>query len=1055
MPSVDQKAQPKRQSNTYWRSLDELADTQEFREFMHREFPAGASEMLDSNDRRDFLKIMGASFALAGLGLQGCRRWPEETIAPYASRPQGRLPGVPEQFATTMELGGVGHGLLVTSYDGRPIKIEGNPQHPINQGSTDSWSQASVLDLYDPDRSRVVKLSGSRDQEPDWGAFNSWADSHFKALDEASGKGLCILSEATASPTVLDMKRRLLANFPMVKWFEYEPLNNDNEVQGMRVAFGTEYRAQYHFDKAKIIVSLDSDFLLLHPAAVKYTRDFASGRRADGPDKSMNRLYVFESGYSLTGANADHRLALRSSDIAAATGEIAKTLIPAASIWVGLSDIDKSLIEQIATDLNAHRGESLIIAGPRQPASVHALVHLINEHLGNVGKTVTYTARPDSKPHAAALGELVSEIDAKAVDTLVILGGNPVYNAPADLDFASKLSSVANTLHLSHYVDETSKLCNWHLPRAHYLEAWGDARAYDGTIGLTQPLIQPLFGGKSCIELLAQIINDDIRAGYDLVRRSMGGVAGDKDFKRHWRRTLHDGFVTGSAYPTVSPTVNQEDVGNLLLSLPRNDSTQKTTGFELVFAADASVYDGRFANNGWLQELPDPLTKLTWDNAVILGPEAAESFSVASGDMVDVSLIGGSKVTAAVLVSPGQHPQSATLTLGYGRKELNLRIAEGAGFDFYSLRRSDAMGFVSNATITKVSGKYELATTQHHHAIDTSGGKGIQKRLPSIFREASLEHYKEQHDFVKHVVHVPHRLSLWEENNLKGANYRWAMSIDLTSCTGCSACVVACQAENNIPIVGKDQVLRGREMHWIRVDRYYKGYDPQTPESVAMQPVPCMHCENAACEEVCPVAATTHDRDGLNVMVYNRCIGTRYCSNNCGYKVRRFNFFDYQVREPVRETGYMHVKPSYYTRPQSDTHPLQQLQFNPEVTIRSRGVMEKCTYCTQRITEAKINAKNELVKSKHSQDLVHVPIADGTIKTACEQACPANAIVFGDLNDSTSRVYQLHEQHDRTYEMLEEINPKARTRYMAKLRNPVHSSNRHAVDDHSEGSHSG
>ncbi|MCH7664050.1 MAG: 4Fe-4S dicluster domain-containing protein, partial [Chloroflexi bacterium] len=519
------------------------------------------------------------------------------------------------------------------------------------------------------------------------------------------------------------------------------------------------------------------------------------------------------------------------------------------------------------------------------------------------------------------------------------------------------------------------------------------------------------------------------------------------------RRILHDGFVTGSAYPTVSPTVIQEEVGKLILSSSRGDSTKGSTGLELVFAADASVYDGRFANNGWLQELPDPLTKLTWDNAVILGPKAAERFSVASGDMVDVSLVGGSKVTAAVLVSPGQHPQSATLTLGYGRSQVG-RIAEGAGFNFYKLRRSDAMGFVSSATITKVSGKYKLATTQHHHAVDTSGGKGLQKRLPTIFRESTLEHYKKEPDFVKHAVHVPHRLSLWEEGNLTGANYRWAMSIDLSSCTGCSACVVACQAENNIPIVGKDQVMRGREMHWIRVDRYFKGTDAQTPESVALQPVPCMQCENAACEQVCPVAATTHDRDGINVMVYNRCIGTRYCSNNCAYKVRRFNFFDYQVREPVRDGGIMAVKPSYYTRPQSDTNILQQLQFNPEVTVRSRGVMEKCTYCTQRIAEAKINAKNNWVNSKHSQDLVHVPIADGTIKTACEQACPANAIVFGDLNDPTSRVTQRHAHH-RTYEMLEEINPKARTRYMAKLRNPSHSSNGHAADDHSGGSHSG
>ena len=1031
MPSVDQTAPRPRTGKTYWRSLEDFADTPEFREFMFREFPAGASEMLDSSQRREFLKIMGASLALAGMGISGCRRWPEEKIAPYASRPAGRLPGIPNSYATSMELGGVASGLLVTSYDGRPIKIEGNPEHPMNRGATDAWAQASVLELYDPDRSRHVMHNN---QESSWDNFSSWAKSHLGARREADGNGLCILSEATASPSVLDMKRRLLEAMPNAKWYEYEPLNNDNELAGSILAFGSPYRSQYHFDRAKIIVSLDSDFLHAHPASVKYTRDFASGRRADDAPKTMNRLYVVESGYSLTGANADHRVAVRSGDIGAVAGHLAKMVSSSAANWVGSIDVAKPMLQQMADDLASHRGECLIVVGPRQPGEVHAIAHLLNEELGNVGRTVSYTARPDAKPQAASIKALAADIDAGEVDTLVILGGNPAYNAPADLDFASKLDSVGATIHVSSYEDETSKRCTWHIPRAHYLESWGDARAYDGTIGITQPLIEPLFGGRSPIELLAIINGDDVGAGYDIVRRSFGGVTGDADFERHWRRVLHDGFVADSAFAEQSPTVRSNEAETWIIALARRASQQRP-GLELVFTGDRSVYDGRFANNGWLQELPDPLTKLTWDNAVQLSPSAAETIGVKTGDMVNVSLNGGSHVEAAVLVMPGQHAQSATLTLGYGRNGVG-RIAEDAGFDFYQLRRSGAMGFVGGATIAKSSGSYEFAMTQHHHALDTTGGKGTQDRLPTIFREANLDEYKEHPDFADHRVHVAHRLSLWDESNLENADYKWAMSIDLTTCTGCSACVVACQAENNIPIVGKDQVKRGREMHWIRVDRYFRGHDPETPEAVAMQPVPCMHCENAACEEVCPVAATTHDRDGLNVMVYNRCIGTRYCSNNCPYKVRRFNFFDYQVREPVRETGLMHVKLSYYTRPQSDTHPLQQLQHNPEVTIRSRGVMEKCTYCIQRISAGKIKAKNEWVKAKPEDRSSRVTVPDGSVVPACAQACPAQAIVFGDLADPNSRVAKLH-AHERTYEMLEELNPKPRTRYMAKLRNPA------------------
>ncbi|MCZ6543899.1 MAG: TAT-variant-translocated molybdopterin oxidoreductase [Planctomycetota bacterium] len=1049
MPSVDHPPSAEPSGKAYWRSLDELADTPQFREFLHREFPAGAAEMLDSSERRNFLRIMGASLALAGFGLSGCRRWPKEQIAPFAHRPPGRVPGTTQFYATSMELAGVGSGLLITSYDGRPVKIEGNPQHPINRGATDALAQASVLEMYDPDRSRFVRRGGQRST---WGDFEAWAQPHFSALRNAGGSGLHILSEATASPSVRDMKARLSKAFPRATWHEYEPINNDHELAGSVLAFGSPYRAHHVFDRADVIVSLDSDFLLAHPAAVKNTREFVRGRRADNRDKSMNRLYVFESGYSLTGANADHRLAVRSADVAVVAARIAYRLagqgnaklsqalrqFTGASISTTLADskVDE-LLDQLASDLAEHRGRSIVMAGPRQPAEVHLLVHLINEQLGNVGKTVSYTPLPDQPGHVASITSLAKDMAAGKVQTLVILGGNPVYNAPADLHFANRLESVKTTIHLSLYEDETSKQCTWHLLRAHYLESWGDTRAYDGTMTLGQPLIEPLFGGRSPIELLAVIIGDELTQGYDIVRRTFAQTTGVSDLgsaASGWRRALHDGFLAGSADTSQSPTVHRDDLPGHADRLWSGWSPADGKSIELVFAQDTCVYDGRFANNGWLQELPDPLTKLTWDNAVLMSPSAAKRLRLDTGDMVRLRH-GVREVEAAVCVMPGQHAGSVTLALGYGRRGIG-RIAEGAGFDFYPLRTTDSMGFASGASIQRIDGSYELVQTQEHHAVDSMGGKGTQERLPTIFREANLDEYKEHPEFAKHRAHIVHRLSLWEEKTLQGAEYAWGMSIDLTACTGCSACVVACQAENNIPIVGKDQVKRGREMHWIRVDRYFKGNDPETPQAVAMQPVPCMHCENAPCEQVCPVAATIHDKDGLNVMVYNRCIGTRYCSNNCPYKVRRFNYFDYQKRVPVRESGLMHVKPSYYTRPQSDVDPLLQMQFNPEVTVRSRGVMEKCTYCVQRISAAKIKAKNEWVRTKPADRPGRVTVPDDEITTACAQACPAEAIVFGDLNDPASRVGALH-KHPRTYEMLEELNTKPRTKYLAKLRNPA------------------
>jgi MoCo/4Fe-4S cofactor protein with predicted Tat translocation signal len=1049
----------------YWRSVEDFADAPEFREFMHREFPAGASDMLDSSDRRQFLKIMGASMALAGMGLAGCRRWPEEKIAPYAYRPPGHNPGSAEQFATCLELAGVASALLVTSYDYRPIKIEGNPEHPISQGATDVIAQASILNLYDPDRSRTV-MKGA--ETSDWNGFAAFIKDHMTGLRNARGNGLAILSESSSSPSLAAMKQRLLAAFPNARWHEYEPINNDNIVKGSMLAFGAPYRAHYAFDKAKVIVSLDADFLHCDGGAVKWTRDFARSRRAEDR-ATMSRLYVFESTPSITGANADHRVSLRSADVAPIAAKLAQALVPGAEPLQTLASsavassldqetFDKTL-EHLINDLRGAKGASVIVAGARQPVEVHYIVHLLNELLGNVGRTISYAPEPDAVPHLESIQALARNIAANGVQTLVIIGGNPAYNAPADLKFADLLKQVQTTIHLSDYVDETSRQCAWHVNRAHYLEAWGDGRSHDGTLCLAQPLIEPLFNGRSAIELLAAMTGDELTGGYDIVRRTVRELGSGADFDAFWRKGIHDGFIANSAAAAATVRVQSQNLAQHAQAMQAQWNAGKGGELEIVFIPDSSVYDGRFANNGWLQELPDPMTKLTWDNALLLSPAAAASRGLKSGDMVNLQ-VGGGSLNVPVLVLPGQFAGSAAIALGYGRG-FEGRVCNGAGFNAYVLRTSGTMGFAGGASISNTGETYVLASTQDHHAPDTVGGKGTQERLPTLFREATLAEYQTEPDFAKERAHVVHRLSLWEERHpfhLEGqsAAYAWAMSIDLNACTGCSACVIACQAENNIPIVGKDQVKRQREMHWIRIDRYFKGMNYEAPESFTLAPVPCMHCENAPCEQVCPVAATTHDDQGLNVMVYNRCIGTRYCSNNCPYKVRRFNYFDYHARGPLRQQPGMllQVEPEYYAKSQSQSDPLRQLQFNPEVTVRMRGIMEKCTFCVQRITTARIKAKNAWVKAKNLDPNAaldqRVPIEDGAITPACAQACPAQAIVFGDLHDPNSRVAKLH-KHERTYEMLEELNTKPRTRYMARIRNPAFTMHSHNGDMHTHG----
>ncbi len=1050
MPSLDRGAS----GAAYWRSLDELADTPEFRAFVEKEFASYAPELLTSPTRRQFLKVMGASLALAGAGgLVGCR-WPKETILPFAKNPAGRIPGVPVKYATAMDLGGAATGLLVSSYDGRPIKIEGNPDHPASRGATDGLTQAAILEMYDPDRSTgPAQRNGDALEPRDAAQFAAFARPHFDGLKARGGEGLAVLAEPGSSPTLADVRARFLAAFPKARWFEYAAISRDNQREGTRLAFGQPHRVHPRFDleHAHVIVSLDSDFLMAHPTGVADTRDFA--RHRGGKDGEMSRLFVIESAYTITGSNADERHQARPSDIPIIAAKLAAALVKAGVALPETLGLAGKLaayeshacaapyVDAIAAQLKAHAGHSLIVAGLRQPPEVHALVAVLNEALGNAGKTVTYTLETDAErqPHAAALAALSAELGGGKVDTLLILGGNPAYAAPGDLKFAEAIGKAKTSIHLGLYADETAARCAWHVNAAHFLESWSDARGFDGTYSVVQPLIEPLFGGMTAAQLLAMTYNDEAAAPYDLVRRTFKAqFAASGDMEEAWRQTLHDGLLRNTAFAAASPTVTSGDWEARLSARAAAWKAPAAGGLEVAFAPDYRVYDGRFANNGWLQELPDPMTKLVWDNAALLSPATARQLGVVDGEWLTISA-GGASVRIMALVQPGHAAGVATLALGGGRQRGG-RVAEGAGVDVSPLRRSDAFDWLEGATAQKAGGSKKFARTQDHHAIRSEiGDWGKQERLPQLVREVSFEEFKKHPDAIKHVVHLPLMESLFSEVKYDG--YKWGMAIDLTKCTGCSACVVACQAENNVPVVGRDEVWRGREMHWIRIDRYFRG-SPDDPQ-VSHQPVACQHCENAPCETVCPVAATVHDSDGLNVMVYNRCIGTRYCGNNCPYKVRRFNwFFNHHGPAHPRSAASTAFTPPGKLRQEYLTE-LEKMAMNPKVTVRSRGVMEKCTFCTQRINEAKIEHRNAQVQGETPGD---AKIPDGSLRTACQQACPADAIMFGDLNDPASAIAAWH-KHNRAYFLLEEQNNQPRLKYLARLRNPIAGG---ASDDHGQ-----
>lgn len=951
---------------TYWRSLEEIADTPEFQAFVADEFPHRQPDWADSHRRREFLKVMAASLALAGLG--SCTKQPHESIVPYVNQPEDIVPGKPLFYATAFPYAGFSTGVLVESHQGRPTKIEGNPNHPASLGSCDKFALASILNLYDPDRSQTVIHTGNISS---WTNFVGAISSAVTALKEKKGAGLRILTGMVTSPALALQIKLLQADLPLAQWHQFDPLASSGALAGARRAFGQPLNTIYHFDRASRIVSLDADFLGCGPANLCYARDYATRRRGE-----RNRLYLAEGTPSITGSMADHRLRMR-------TGEVESFAVAlAAGLGINVptspaSPVPASVVDAIVRDLREHQGASIVIPGEYQAPNVHVLAHAMNQALGSTDRTVTHTDPIEDNPvdSMQSLHDLARDMQTGLVETLLILGVNPVYEAPADLDFADALGRVKLRVHLGEYYDETAELSHWHVPQSHYLESWGDGRAFDGTVTIQQPLIAPIFGSKSIHELISVLSGFPDRTSHDVVKDHWRMAHPEKDFEEFWRTSLHDGVVAGSALPArPAPAVK-----------PIAPARKSADGLELVFRPDPSIGAGTFSNNGWLQELPKPQNKMTWENAVWISPATAQRLHLNAGDVVEVQ-IQDRRVNGPLWILPGHADDSLTVHLGYGRRRAG-HVGDGIGFSANLLRTAELPWSDSGALLRRVGEKHEFASTQHTQT--------MEGREP--FRIATFEEFEREKPAPKE-EHVPPEMSLFPQFPYDG--YKWGMAIDLNACVGCHACAVACQAENNIPVVGKVETAKGRHMNWLRIDRYYRGSldDPE----LYFQPVPCMQCENAPCELVCPVGATVHSGDGLNQMVYNRCVGTRYCSNNCPYKVRRFNFFLYSD---------WYTKSLYGVR-------------NPDVSVRSRGVMEKCTYCIQRINRAKIESEKE---NRH--------IGDGEILTACQQACPTQAIVFGNLNDANSQISRL-KADSRNYSLLEELNTRPRTTYLARLRNP-------------------
>ena len=971
-----------KRTKIYWRSLAQKENSAAVIDRQKYEFREGDSELPSNISRRNFMSLISASVALAGL--TACRK-PAEKIIPYVKAPEDIIPGIPKYYATTFPFQSNAYGVVVESHEGRPTKIEGNPLHPGSKGGTNIHMQAAILEMYDPDRPQEITQNGSKKT---WSAFmDSW-QSLYPELRSAKGKGLAVLSESFSSPTLFRLKNKFRSTFPRAQWVTYEPVADDAIVSGFQMATGAKALPRYHMSKARVIAAFDADFIQNEGENVINIREFAEGR---DPDGEMSRLYVIEPGLTATGGMADHRLAAggyRTGVLLAGLANILGITSADEKLPVTISDKEQHWLEVLAADLNKNKGRSLIIAGRRQPAWVHALTYILNDRLMNNGTTCEWFPLTDKTvSDAESLAVLAESIKNKEITKLIILGGNPVYNTAVDINFSSLLKNVPTSIHVSYHKNETSLQTTWHLPRTHFLESWGDARAIDGSLSIIQPLIAPLFDDcRSLIEVLSLLTTGTEGDGYEEVRLTWKDQLPASGFEKQWRKILHDGILSGSALKPLRIKPQHgfpESIAAGILS----QSEKKETVLELAFQASPALFDGRFANNAWLQELPDSISKLAWDNAALMGTITAKKMNLENEDLI-ILRHETRKLILPVWIIPGHAENCITVHLGYGRTAAG-RIGNEIGSNAYPMRTGSNPYFIRGITISQTGQKYALASTQDH---------GSMEGRPLV-REGSLDRYHEHPEFAREMVEHQPLVSLWKDHSY-AVGYQWGMAIDLNKCVGCNTCVIACQSENNVPIVGKEQVRNGREMHWMRLDRYYSGDDDEI--EVVVQPVACQQCENAPCEQVCPVAATVHDKEGLNVMTYNRCIGTRYCSNNCPYKVRRFNFFNYT----------------------KDLPEIVQLGQNPDVTIRSRGVMEKCTYCLQRINEAKIAAKN-----------AGREIQDGEFQTACQQACPANAIVFGNINDAESEITK-QKKSNRNYIMLEELNIRPRTSYLAKIRNP-------------------
>jgi MoCo/4Fe-4S cofactor protein with predicted Tat translocation signal len=987
---------------TYWRSVDELADTPAFREMVQREFPAQAAEWIDPVSRRGFLKVMGASLALAGLS--GCTKQPDEPIYPYVKEPEDLVLGRPVYFASAMPFNTGAVPVLVKSDAYRPIKVDGNPDHPVNRGSSDPLTQGSLLDLYDPDRSQRVICRG---EVREFAAFLAVFRAMLADKKASGGAGLYILSDTVTSPTLAAQWKAAQQKYPNAKWLQWDPVNRDSAYSASKTAFGDYYDAQYRLQDADVIVSLDADFLsgITHPGFLRLAADYAARRKLLDANSPMNRLYAVESAPSTTSFKAEHRLALKAGEVASFAAALAAAVGAGGSSTQPPSGPAGKFLSAVAADLKANAGKCVVIPGEQQSPQVHLAAIAINQALGNVGKTVVYTETVNPMPSIQGqdIVTLVNDIKAGKVDWLLILNANPVYTAPVDLHFEEAIGNVKTTAHLGSHLNETGVVTEWHINGTHYLESWSDTRAYDGTATVIQPMIDPLYGGKSAHDVIQSMLDDPDTSPYDAVRKTWQANLGP-DGEHGWRKILHDGMVAGTAFQPKTVSANTAALSVTAPNYP--DGT-----VEVIFRADPNIYDGRYANVGWLQEIPKPVTSMSWDNAALMSYPTLAKFGLAEQDVVAIES-NGNTVLAPVMAVPGHPDGSVTVYLGYARRNGG-RVAGGLGFNAYAIRSSNALLFASGATMKKTGQTYEFAVTKSHyqdHRSIAAGGdgsgdhslEGNEAATRGIIRYATLDEFKQNPNFAHEGEDVPEDP---DPDTSMFSNWRydknaWGMAIDMNSCVGCNACVVSCYAENNIAVVGRHNTQTGRIMQWLRIDTYFEG-DLDAPKA-HFQPMTCQQCENAPCEQVCPVGATVHSPEGLNVMVYNRCVGTRYCSNNCPYKVRRFNFLLFSDFE---------------------TESLK-LMRNPDVTVRSRGVMEKCSYCVQRISAAKISA------DKENRD-----IRDGEVVTACQQACPTGAIVFGNINDRASKVRKLKLQQ-RNYGVLADLNTRPRTTYIAEVFNP-------------------